>query len=414
MHLVFDLTNNLMIFGILLTLGLNIMALVIYKYRFLNIYPVAIQLLMNQMSEAFIVLDRENRITNFNHSFQQIFPQIGMKDLDKDIRNIISVILDSNEIEEDTKNLKMVLEDSSLIDFNGEICLVKPQKHYYIIRVNPVMEGRKRDKLLGRIVTMIDITKRKELLSTLQKKNNEIEEINHKVEAMNEELIAGNRHLYEYAQILENLAISRERLRFASEVHDALGHTLILVLTLLQVAKKEAAINPVEARIKLSEAVSIARNGFNEVKKSVVGSNKETSNGVFLSDIMEALAQDFRNSGIEVELSLENVIRPVSFQLAQEVMKLGKEAMTNSVRHGRADKIQVILKLVHGVIKLFVFDNGQGCKQIKPGFGLNGMKRRVEELGGNISFGSDGTHGFHVHLEIPLGEMEGDTIAVLS
>ena len=76
--------------------------------------------------------------------------------------------------------------------------------------------------------------------------------------------------------------------------------------------------------------------------------------------------------------------------------------MTNSIRHGLARHIDVILKFYHDNLKLFIIDDGRGCKFIKKGFGISGMEQRIKSLGGMVVYGSDGENGFNVHIEVPI------------
>ncbi len=75
-----------------------------------------------------------------------------------------------------------------------------------------------------------------------------------------------------------------------------------------------------------------------------------------------------------------------------------------ALKHGKATESSIILKFSENIIKLFIFDNGIGCKKlcVEKGFGLQGMQQRVKVLNGDIKFGSDGKKGFNIHVEIPL------------
>jgi signal transduction histidine kinase len=90
------------------------------------------------------------------------------------------------------------------------------------------------------------------------------------------------------------------------------------------------------------------------------------------------------------------------FKLSDTLYKIIKEAITNSVRHGCATEINIIVKFSLHKANLFIIDNGCGCREIIEGFGLAGMKQRVEELNGIIKFGSDGESGFNIHVELPM------------
>jgi signal transduction histidine kinase len=84
------------------------------------------------------------------------------------------------------------------------------------------------------------------------------------------------------------------------------------------------------------------------------------------------------------------------------IFRVCQEALTNSLRHGKAKNVNIILRSSGNKLSLFIFDDGCGCSQIKKGFGLSGMEQRVKDLGGTLVFGSDGESGFNIRMEIPL------------
>jgi signal transduction histidine kinase len=82
--------------------------------------------------------------------------------------------------------------------------------------------------------------------------------------------------------------------------------------------------------------------------------------------------------------------------------RLCQEAITNSTRHGKAKNTNIILKFSEDKIRLFIFDDGCGCQNIKKGFGLSGMEQRIHNIHGSIVYGSDGESGFNIRVELPL------------
>jgi signal transduction histidine kinase len=84
------------------------------------------------------------------------------------------------------------------------------------------------------------------------------------------------------------------------------------------------------------------------------------------------------------------------------IYRICQEALTNSLRHGKATNVSIILRLSDDMISLYIIDDGVGCKNIKKSIGLSNMENRVMELGGKISFGSDGEKGFNINVDFPL------------
>lgn len=84
------------------------------------------------------------------------------------------------------------------------------------------------------------------------------------------------------------------------------------------------------------------------------------------------------------------------------IFSVVREAVTNSIRHGNANKIEVILKFSENCIRLYIIDDGTGCDKIVPDFGLKGMKEKINSIGGNIEFSSLPGNGFSVKAYIPV------------
>ena len=89
------------------------------------------------------------------------------------------------------------------------------------------------------------------------------------------------------------------------------------------------------------------------------------------------------------------------------VYRVVQEGMTNSVRHGHATKIYVSIAQADNNLIIIIEDNGQGCKDVKPGFGIHHLTERIDLLQGRIRYYGD--KGFELIVEIPMrrGENNG-------
>jgi signal transduction histidine kinase len=83
------------------------------------------------------------------------------------------------------------------------------------------------------------------------------------------------------------------------------------------------------------------------------------------------------------------------------LFKIYKEALTNVIKHSRARAVAVTLRVNKDGLFLVVQDDGKGCgERPSSGRGLSNMKKRVEEIGGQVVFSSD--KGTRVNIEIPI------------
>jgi len=152
---------------------------------------------------------------------------------------------------------------------------------------------------------------------------------------------------------------------------------------------------------KLSTAVEVARGGFGEVKRSVKGLVPTDLAEPDIHVAIHRLILDYEKSGIKVEFSCLGESLTQEAEVIDTVYRACQEALTNALRHGKAKQVSIILKNLYDKTKLYILDNGCGCKNIDEGMGLSGMRERVENVGGKLQFGSDGESGFYISIEIP-------------
>ncbi|HHV28969.1 sensor histidine kinase [Acetivibrio mesophilus] len=233
-------------------------------------------------------------------------------------------------------------------------------------------------------------------------------------ENSNRELKNANEKLKEYASTVEEIAVLRERNRLARDVHDTLGQTLSILITLLQLSLMSCKKDIKETEENLKNAIKITGQGLNEVRRSISGLVPEKLEQNNLFDALEKLINDFECLGMKVELSVNKFDKSVDTEYKETIYRICQEALTNSVKHGRATKATIIIKFTDSCIKLFIFDDGIGCKRKSEGkgFGLQGMKQRVQKLKGEIKFGSGDQNGFNIHVEIPIEKSEQGSVSV--
>ncbi|MDQ2086864.1 protein kinase [Herbivorax sp. ANBcel31] len=241
------------------------------------------------------------------------------------------------------------------------------------------------------------------------KRTEELEIMSNKHKALADELNVKNSELRkmieklkEHAQTVEELAITKERNRFAVDVHDTLGHSMVLLIKLLEVCKMEMMNNPSKAKARLTEAINTAREGMKELKRSIYGLVPEKLEVNKFITAIEKLVEEFKTSGSDVKLSIDGIYDYRNPVYSYTLYKVCQEAMTNSVRHGKAKNIHIDIRFKDGKIKLKISDDGEGCKKIKKGFGINGMEQRIKELDGKVRFDTGHNDGFKINLELPL------------
>ncbi len=76
------------------------------------------------------------------------------------------------------------------------------------------------------------------------------------------------------------------------------------------------------------------------------------------------------------------------------------EAVSNSMKYAKCTKITIRIMVLNQMVRCNISDNGIGCKDIVDGMGLSGMRHRMREINGVLSFESEA--GFSINMLMPL------------
>ena len=195
---------------------------------------------------------------------------------------------------------------------------------------------------------------------------------------------------------IERLAKTAERERIARDLHDVLGHTLTLVVLKSQVAERLITTDPAKAADEVREIQNTARKALAEVREAVLGFRLHG-----LAAEMENAGEALRSAGIAYEHSMHPKTLSALLTREQEMaLTLGvREDVTNIVRHSSATRCSLRLGLEDTTVQMIVVDDGCGGDG-EGGYGLKGMRERVEMLGGKLIL--NGASGMHLTLQMPL------------
>lgn len=221
------------------------------------------------------------------------------------------------------------------------------------------------------------------------------------MQQMNRELQDLNHQLEEMADVREKMGETKERNRLAREIHDTLGHTLTGLSTGLEAAKALLQADPGLALKQLDRLSTVAKEGLRDVRRSVNKLRPDALENHSLAEALKQMIDRFvESTGVEVVFVCH--LASLQFQADEEetIYRIVQESITNSVRHGNADKIYVSFGKDEDSLIIIIEDNGSGCADIQEGFGLHHMKERVALLKGNVRF--YGKQGFEVLVELPL------------
>ncbi len=222
------------------------------------------------------------------------------------------------------------------------------------------------------------------------------------VERLAAELQAANQKLRAYAAQVEELATTQERNRLAREIHDSLGHYLTVINVQLEAAQVLVPGEPERAKAALRKAQSLAQEGLADVRRSVAALRAGPTGNRPLPEAIADLVQECRAAGVVTTLAVRGQPRALPPQTELTLYRAAQETLTNVRKHARASRADLTLEYAPGDhVRLVVEDNGVGAAETSGGFGLLGLRERVQLMGGQLAVTSAPGNGFRVEVEAP-------------
>lgn len=172
------------------------------------------------------------------------------------------------------------------------------------------------------------------------------------------------------------LAVSEERLRFARDVHDLLGHRLTVIALKSELAGRLASSDPERSSAEAFEAQRLASSALEEVRDAVHGYR-----AVDLPEQLEAVRNVLREAGIRCTVS--DV--PVQGEGATQLALALREACTNVLRHSHATWCMIDVAVAEEEVRMTITNDGAGPGPSREGNGIRGMTERLAAAGGQVN-----------------------------
>lgn len=220
------------------------------------------------------------------------------------------------------------------------------------------------------------------------------------------DLETAHRQLAEYAVQVESLTLSHERERMARELHDTLAQGLAGLILQLEAVDTHLSRGQLErAQTITSQAMSRARATLADARHAIDDLRNNDAE-LDVEAVIRAEAERFTSAtSIPCELDLE-ITSKIPEPLAEHVLKIISEGLTNIAKHAHAEKISLKVEAHNGLLEMEIKDDGCGfdaSAQGKSGhYGLVGMRERARLAGGRLEIQSVPHEGTTLRLRLPL------------
>jgi ligand-binding sensor domain-containing protein/signal transduction histidine kinase len=202
-------------------------------------------------------------------------------------------------------------------------------------------------------------------------------------------------------------AVLEERSRLAREMHDTVIQGCTGVSALLEAAsmddvQSEAGSGLMDvARVQLRSTIDEAREAIWNLRESDGNTSQLGRN---LETMARQVGEEFH---LPVTCAVAGTPFPVSHPVAHDLLMVAREAVYNSMLHGKPSHVDVKLTYRNGELLLRLEDDGCGFDPQQPNrtnghhFGLRGMKERVERSGGKFRLTTAPGKGVHIEAQLP-------------
>lgn len=206
---------------------------------------------------------------------------------------------------------------------------------------------------------------------------------------------------------LAQLAVSEQRLRWARDLHDTLGHGLSVVVLKLELVERLSAKNPERAIGELRDARELLRGSIGEMQNVVAGMRDVSLRG----EIANACTI-LNSAGVSTSVDVPPVV--LDNAVAEALAWIVREGSTNVLRHNDSTHCDITLRVDDGRAVLTVTNDGPTIKTTHApsgGHGIRGMRERLNSLGGRLTAKAMGNGGFVLEATVPVPPVRSDDAA---
>lgn len=349
---VFDITP------IVFTWSVLIFVYATFKADFLSLSPLLQQDIVHKLDTAIGVLDANFKVFYVNEKMDDLFKGRG-------IAMVKRIMKDWKKNE--------TLRDG-----------IKLDGYYLRVHLNKVNIRFAQQY----IVAVEDITPYKEVEIELSKRQKDLDDSNLKLN-----------------QAIETLKATSKigaRNYVARELHDIIGHSLVVTIKLLEVARlyfkvdKNLSMSAVaDASISLEEGIK----RMNAVKS--IEERPRIYTGERLENDLAKMLVHVKKIGLTTKLHVKGVHYGIDEDVFEVILKTCTELTTNAIKHSGCKEIFISVNVRKEDIYVMVMDNGFGTDCLVKGNGLKGLEERVEAIGGRVVFNTSKGEGFMAKINTP-------------
>ncbi|PQM74165.1 sensor histidine kinase [Corynebacterium sp. J010B-136] len=237
-----------------------------------------------------------------------------------------------------------------------------------------------------------------------------LHEINTERTALIRELMETREQL---AETERAAGVAGERQRIAHEIHDTLAQGLSSIQMLLHAANRDldGDINVDKARERIGLARQTAADNLQEARAMIAALQPAALSQTSLVGALDRMAQGFAAAAdLNIEVEADGEVSQLPMKLEAVLLRIAQGAVGNVAKHAQATRARITVSYSDDAVRVDIVDNGVGfdvkAVESRPAglghIGLAAMKRRAEEVSGEVVIESSPGNGTAVSVSVPL------------
>lgn len=210
-------------------------------------------------------------------------------------------------------------------------------------------------------------------------------------------------------------AVLAERTRIAREIHDTLAQGFVAVSVQLELVARLMQTSLAAARAQLDQTRTLVKSSIEDARLSIWELRSQAAEQEDLaSRLLKVSEEVIARAGVPVkaQIQVSGTYRPLEAEVEREVLRIGREAVVNAVRHASPKNILLRLVFAEERFAMEVRDDGRGfagapADGTSGHYGLTGMRERAQSIDGELTVESREGEGTTVRLELELAREAG-------
>lgn len=201
-------------------------------------------------------------------------------------------------------------------------------------------------------------------------------------------------------------AVLAERTRIAREMHDGLLQNVTGIALQLRALLPRVRSAPDDAATVLERILELTERTSTEARLAVVGMRHFAESGDMVKTLQRTVEQTLEESALDLSVNVRGRTRAMSSRACDAVSLIAQHAITNVLRHAQAQQVQIAVVFGLRRVRISIRDDGRGFAPLRgtseaTHFGLQGMRERAGEIGGQLRVRSAREQGTIVSVLVP-------------